>query len=159
MQTNCIIFVSFCVITVEQIVFILNLKKSKSKDYYGFSNLLIKEEGLHIVQPLTNCINLCLSEGGGGSFYTEISKITSMFKKAKLDNPSTYHPISLVPVIVFKYIIVEWLILYFDKSELFAKSQFGIRKGHSTEPLTVCIMESRCVSFSIMVFVGQLYNC
>lgn len=107
----------------------MNQKSSKSKDYYGFSYVLVNEVGIHIVQPLANCINFCLSEGIFRS-YMEISKSSIVFKKRKLDDPSSYRPISLV--LVLGNIFEQLSLLYFDKSLLFAKSQFVFRKWYNT---------------------------
>ena len=48
---------------------------------------------------------------------------------------TNYRPISLLPSIskIFEKVIYKQLYVYFQESELFYNSQYGFRKGHSTE--------------------------
>ena len=65
----------------------------------------------------------------------KIAKVIPLFKKGGKSILSNYRPISLLPSIskLFEKVIYQQLYKYFEDSNLFYESQYGFRKGHSTE--------------------------
>ena len=65
----------------------------------------------------------------------KIAKVLPLFKKGDQTLMENYRPISLLPCIskVFEKVVFQQLYDYFDKENLFYKSQYGFRKYHSTE--------------------------
>lgn len=109
------------------------LKCSDSVDIYDLSCNIVKKVINCIVHPLTHCINKCLSEG---YFPDELklSRVVPVYKKGDKDAPSSYRPISIVPVFskVLECIIYQQLRDYFENLGIISKSQYGFRKNLST---------------------------
>ena len=58
-----------------------------------------------------------------------------MYKKDDVHQLENYRPISLLPAIskIFERVVYKQLYQYFDSNNYFYSSQYGFRKGHSTE--------------------------
>ena len=65
----------------------------------------------------------------------KIAEVIPLFKKGDKSIFSNYRPISLLPSIskLFEKVIYQQLYKYFEDLNLFYESQYGFRKGHSTE--------------------------
>ena len=65
----------------------------------------------------------------------KIAKVKPIFKKGDTSSFSNYRPISLLPSIskIFEKAIYDQTYSYFQQNNLFYSSQYGFRKGHSTE--------------------------
>jgi len=70
-----------------------SLSSSRSQDYYGVSNWLIKEIIDLIIEPLTFLYNMILEEGVYPKAL-KLTKVTPVFKKGVKLCPSSYRPIS-----------------------------------------------------------------
>ena len=84
--------------------------------------------------PLTSIINQSLYTG----IFPEnlkLAKVLPLFKKGDNQLFNNYRPISLLPSIskVFERVVFNQLYSYFDENGLFYRSQYGFRKGHSTQ--------------------------
>uniref|UniRef100_A0A1B6MBU4 Reverse transcriptase domain-containing protein n=1 Tax=Graphocephala atropunctata TaxID=36148 RepID=A0A1B6MBU4_9HEMI len=127
---NCV----FSTVTLSDVYgIIMSLKSSASKDVYGMSSDLLKSIASEILEPLTYCINLCIVEG---VFPTslKLSRVVPIFKKGDHDNPSSYRPISCIPVLakIYEKVLKIQICHYFESLNLFSNSQFGYRSGKST---------------------------
>lgn len=124
----------FCEVSVETVLNIVkNFKPSESLDIYDISCNLVKKVIDVIVCPLTYCLNMCLLEG---YFPIELkmSRVVPIYKKGDKSSPSSYRPISLVPVFakILETIIYNQLSNHFECNGLLHNSQYGFRKGLST---------------------------
>lgn len=82
---------------------------------------------------LTHIINSCLISG----FFPDklkIAKVIPMFKKGCLNDPTSYTPISLLPVHskIFEKVVYYQLLNYLEEKELIEKQHHGFRPGRST---------------------------
>lgn len=109
------------------------LKSSKSQDIYGLSSFLLKAIVSFVLVPLTFCFNKCITEGVFPS-KLKLSKVVPIFKKGNRDLPSSYRPVSLVPVLgkVLERIMHSQLYQHFEQNSIFSTSQYGFRTGKST---------------------------
>lgn len=125
---------NFCEVLPEQVSDIVKgFKSSNSCDIYGMSVNLLKEVIDSFVKPLTHCLNKCLAEG---VFPEELkkSRVVPIYKKGDRDCPSSYRPISIVPVLakILETIVYNQLSDHFERLNIIAPSQFGFRKNKST---------------------------
>ena len=89
---------------------------------------------LNLVKPITLIVNQMLTTGIFPD-KLKIAKVIPLFKTGDKSVFSNYRPISLLPSIskVFERVIYQQLYKYFEDSNLFYESQYGFRKGYSTE--------------------------
>lgn len=110
-----------------------SMSNSSSTDVYDMSNSLIKALISSIANPLTDIINLCLHEG---VFPKElkISRICPVYKKGPKDEPASYRPVSIIPIIskLIEVLVYNQISYYFENNYFLNLSQFGFRKGRST---------------------------
>ena len=112
---------------------IFNLK-SNGKGLYVISTTVLESCG-HIISPIiSHIINLCMNDG----YFPEELKlgcITPIYKKGDKDSIENYRPVcSLSPFSkIIERIIYDRMITFINKNNIFSKSQFGFRKGMSTE--------------------------
>ena len=112
---------------------IFNLKNN-GKGIHVISTAVLESCG-HIISPiLSHIINLCLNDG----YFPEELKlgcITPIYKKVEKDLIENYRPVcSLSPFSkIMERIIYDRMITFIDKNKIFSDSQFGFRKGMSTE--------------------------
>ncbi|KAG8238803.1 hypothetical protein J437_LFUL018533 [Ladona fulva] len=112
---------------------IKSLKNSNSKDIYSLSNNLLKSLNEFITEPLSIIINTCL-QSGVFPHHLKYSKVTPVYKKGPKDDPNSYRPISVIPIIgkIFEAIIKSQLYDYLENNSYFSSSQYGFRKGKTT---------------------------
>ena len=117
---------------VSKLIDDLDSKNSTGCD--GLSNTLLKSIKLNLVKPITLIVNQMLTTGIFPD-KLKIAKVIPLFKKGDKSIFSNYKPISLLPSIskLFEKVIYQQLYKYFEDSNLFYESQYGSRKGHSTE--------------------------
>jgi Reverse transcriptase (RNA-dependent DNA polymerase) len=94
---------------------------------------LIKKCILYIVNPLVHICNECLETGSFPS-KLKVAKIIPIYKKGDRECADNYRPISLLPAIskIFKKIIYNRLIHFFDANNILSEHQNGFRKKRST---------------------------
>lgn len=109
------------------------IKQSLSKDVYGISSDVVKSVAEEIVEPLTLCLNRCIVEGIFPASL-KISRVVPIFKKGNPDLPSSYRPISCIPVMakIFEKVLKVQVCHHFEYLNLFSNSQYGFRAGRST---------------------------
>ena len=117
----------------EALKSIFNLK-SNGKGLYVISTTVLESCG-HIISPiLSHIINLCMNDG----YFPEELKlgcITPIHRKGNKDSIENYRPVcSLSPFSkIIERIIYDRMITFINKNNIFSNSQFGFRKGMSTE--------------------------
>lgn len=117
----------------EIVEIITNLSNRKSSGDIDIPIILIKEAKFIISQYLANSLNNCIEHGT----YPDILKIAQIIplhkggSKSELGN---YRPISILSPFnkIFETIIHTRLTEFWEKHKLYANSQFGFRKQHST---------------------------
>lgn len=109
---NNIEFFQWKEITPEEVISVVTkLSNSKSMDYYGLSNFVVKHTVNIIKDTLAYILSKCLYHG----FFSKmlkISKITPVFKKGDKTLPQNYRPISIVPIFskIFESLIYNQLV-------------------------------------------------
>ncbi|XP_054281282.1 uncharacterized protein LOC128998951 [Macrosteles quadrilineatus] len=111
---------------VEKLV--MNFKASPSKDFYGFSNRMIREIPPDIMLTLTHLINRCLAEGIFPDVF-KIARVIPVYKNGPRDSPSSYRPISLVLSKVLEAVMVHQLTLFLESGGLLSCQQFAYISG------------------------------
>lgn len=124
-----------CKISPDQIIKTIDhLKSKRSCGYDGFSTKLLKSVKHVLADPLSVIFNQSI-ETGIFPAKLKIAKVIPVFKKDEKDCFDNYRPISLLPAIskIFEHILHKQLMDYFTANKLFYTSQYGFRRGHSTE--------------------------
>ena len=108
--------------------------KNNGKGLYAISTDVIKS-CKHIIAPvLSHIINLCINDG---YFPVElkIGCITPIFKNGNKELINNYRPVcSLSPFSkIIEKVVYNRMISFIDKNNIFSSTQFGFRKGMSTE--------------------------
>ena len=114
--------------------YLTTLRTKNSSGHDGFSVKLLKFLSSAIIKPLTLIINQSLLTG----IFPEklkIAKVSPFFKKDDITIMDNYRPVSLLTATskVFEKVAYIQLYDYFNKNNLFYRSQYGFRKIHSTE--------------------------
>lgn len=128
----------------EQEVFstFMNLKNSKSLDINNMQIKPVKYVLPVIVPVLTHIFNLVFESG---IFPNEMkkSRVTLIFKGGDKNNVNNYRPISVLPVFSkgLEKVIFFRISQFFDAKNILSDSQFGFRKGRSTETALLTIKE------------------
>ena len=114
--------------------YLTTLRTKNSSGHDGISVELLKFLLSAMIKPLTLIINQLILTG----IFPEklkIAKVSPFFKKDDITIMDNYRPVSLLTATskVFEKVAYIQLYDYFDKNNLFYRSQYGFRKIHSTE--------------------------
>ena len=144
----------FHTVTEVNISHIIN--KLKNKVSYGhdsISNIMIKRAHKPLIKPLTLLINQTLCTGIFPNDL-KISRIRPLFKQGSSSLFSNYRPISLLSSLskIYEYVVFEQLLLYMEDNGLFYNDQFGFRPGHSTELVSVRIVDTLVQQMTILIY-------
>ena len=125
----------FQAISIEAVMQAIDSLKPKTS--YGcdrMTNKLVKFLKFELAPPLTSIINQSMSYGLFPDSL-KIAKVTPLYKKDENYLMNNYRPISILPSVskVFERVMHNQIYQYFTSNSLFYKSQYGFRKGHSTE--------------------------
>ena len=114
------------------------LKSTNSKGLDNISNKLLKHIKEEISEPISNLINQSFKTGIFPDGL-KIAKIIPIYKKNDEALFENYRPISLLPSFskIFEKIMHNQIANYFEKNDLFYKSQYGFREKHNTEHATI----------------------
>lgn len=109
------------------------MNRSESLDLYNISNNLLKSIVPGIAEPLAHCINSLLNEGTFPNFL-KISRVCPIYKNGPRNQPHSYRPISVIPVIgkLIELIVNDQIYTFLESNNVLSKDQFGFRRGKST---------------------------
>ena len=95
-----------------------------------------------IATPLTHLINLSLTTNVFPADW-KIAKIIPIYKSGSRSNLDNYRPISILPVLskIIEKIKHRQLISFLDRNSLLSPSQFGFRRGLSTELAATLLLD------------------
>lgn len=112
---------------------IFSLKNSNCCDVYSFNTKIIKCVGNYIYLPLTKLLNLCIQNAVFPDVL-KVAKVVPVYKHGSSDDPGSFRPISLLPLIgkVFEKLLKLQINDYLVESSILNVAQFGFRKGLST---------------------------
>ena len=131
------------------------------------SNNFLKHIKEEIIGPLTVCINESLRTGIFPDFLKK-AKVIPVLKKGDIEDPSSYRPISIVPVFskLYKTLIKIQLCDYFEQNNIFAVKQHAFREGFSTTT-AICNLvehilrafEERSALLSVFLDLTKAFDC
>ena len=96
-----------------------------------------------------------------------MSKIIPLFKQGDIYSCNNYRPKSLIPIFskISKKCIYKQLVSYFNKNNVFYKSQFGFRENYSTELAVAQVcneiienLENNDITFSIFLDLAKAFD-
>ena len=109
-----------------------NINTNKADGIDGIPIKCIKLGIAALVTPITKLVNIFMVKG----FPMELKRaiVIPIYKKGKVDNPSNYRPISLLPGIskIAERAIADKLSKYLQENRLLSSTQHGFRQNHST---------------------------
>uniref|UniRef100_A0A1B6HJN6 Reverse transcriptase domain-containing protein n=1 Tax=Homalodisca liturata TaxID=320908 RepID=A0A1B6HJN6_9HEMI len=132
--TNCVPQFTWSLITPTDVTKVAaKLSNSKTSDFYGISNYIVKNTIKHISSPLAFIFNQCLLHGYFPDLL-KISKVLPVYKKGDRSLPQSYRPISIVPILskVFESIMYHQLNQHFESNNIISNNQHGFRTNKST---------------------------
>ena len=108
----------------------------------GLTGHILKLLGSAIVRPLVHLTNLCLQQG---KFPENLKSalVIPIFKGGDKTLHQNYRPISLISNIskIIERVLHKRIYDFFESLRLISKTQFGFRKGHSTEHAVIYFMD------------------
>lgn len=160
--SKCVTETIFMEPTDEHEVFtiIKNLSNSKALD---IDNLQIKPikyvlDYFPFIHSLVHIFNLAI-ESATFPDGMKRARVSVLFKNGDINNVSNYRPISVLPIFskVLEKIIAARLTKFLDKHNVITNSQFGFRKGRSTEAALLSLKESIVQSIDSQKFALGLF--
>lgn len=120
---------------------VMSLKSSKSSGMDEVSSSLLKECSDLLAVPLVHIINFSFSCGLFPS-KLKIAIVKPVHKKSSKQACDNYRPISILSTFskVFEKIVVNRLLLFFDKYNVLFSNQFGFQKNKSTLNAMFCFI-------------------
>lgn len=128
--------------TTSEIKTIINqLKTKKSAGIDGITATTLKEISDYIATPLSHLINKAIGEGEFPSAF-KVTIVKPIHKSGQKDEVTNYRPISLITNLakIFEKVIKIRIMNYLEKYNLLSDSQFGFRKGKSTQDAIACLV-------------------
>ena len=108
----------------------------------GLTGHILKLLASVIVRPLVHLTNLCLQEG---KFPENLKNalVIPIYKSGDKTLPQNYRPISLISNIskIIERVLHKRIYDFLESEKLISKTQFGFRKGHSTEHAVIYFMD------------------
>ena len=150
----------------EILAIINNLQIKKSAGYDKISSRVLKDNKLILTPVLTNIANLILQT----SVFPDclkIAKITPIFKKGSIFDPSNYRPISVLSAIskIIEKVITKQILDHLDINSLLTDSQFGFRPKKNTSlainrllELIYAKLDNSCVSQTIFIDFSKAFD-
>ncbi|KAG7303704.1 hypothetical protein JYU34_012261 [Plutella xylostella] len=113
---------------------IRNLKSESATGWDNISPKLLKMCKDIIVPPITKICNLALDTGTFPDVFKR-SLIHPIHKGGDMDSVNNYRPISVLPALskILEKILNNRLMKFLEHNNLLSSSQFGFRRGRSTE--------------------------
>lgn len=133
-------FVLFETDPSEVLSVLSNLKSSSAPGWDNIPTQFLKVASNIVVPIISHLANLCFDQGVFPNVLKQ-AVITPVYKGGRRDDVSNYRPISVLPSIskILEKLINTRLINYLNKFNLLSKSQYGFRKGISTEDAVTAI--------------------
>ena len=124
---------------IEKIIKKLKLTKNS---VHSLPVKLFKALSPLLTIPLTKLINASFSTGVFPTVF-KIARVTPLFKSGDKEKISNYRPISSLHYLskIFERCMVNRLVSFFNKYNLFSKNQFGFLKGKSTADALIHLSE------------------
>lgn len=111
-----------------------SLKSDSAPGWDNISTRYIKHVKHEIIPIITHLANLCFKKG---TFPNSLKKsiITPIYKGGQEGDVNNYRPISVIPVIakILEKLLNSRLLSYLQTNNILSPSQFGFRRGISTE--------------------------
>lgn len=151
--------------TVKNCINELAPKNSAAED--GISSKILKCIVDEISHPLATIINQCFITGTFPDCL-KTARVKPLFKKGSHSDPGNYRPISILPSLskVFEKVLLKQLTAYFTQNSILFPSQYGFRKGHSTDHAVLEFvdhiysrMDSGDTPLSIFVDLTKAFDC
>ena len=133
---------------------ILSIPNNKSYGLYSSPIKLLKCASSNIIAPiLLEMLNISVTLGKYPS-KLKLSKITPIFKSGEDNDANNYRPISLLSNLnrIFEKIMYNRTKDYIDKHNLLYSSQYGFRKGHSTQHAILDIVNAIQINMNQGIF-------
>lgn len=144
----------------------LMFRNSRSRDCDGIQIGPVKYV-IHIVAPLLEYIyNLCFARGKF-PHAMQLAVVSVIFKGGDNKEMSNYRPICILPVFSkgIEKLITDRMTAFCDKHNILTNSQFGFRKGRSTElallsqkELILKAIENKLLVLAIFVDFSKAFN-
>jgi len=130
---------------------ILSIPNNKSYGLYSSPTKLLKLSSSVIAPILSELLNISIKSGSYPS-KLKIAKITPIFKS----DANNYRPISLLSHFnrIFEKIMYKRMTSYIEQHNLLYPSQYGFRKGHSTQHAVLDIINDTQANMN-----QQLLSC
>ena len=119
----------------------LNIKKSTGPD--GISSLFLQKVAEEIAVPQSFLYNKSLDVGLVPTTWKK-SNVTPIHKGGLIDDPGSYHPILVVPVVakVFEKMIATQLNAFLEHHDLLHDLQGAYRHGRSVDQILMYAVET-----------------
>ena len=113
---------------------ITDLPNKSSSGHDNVTNILLKEIGDQLIDPLNHIFNLSISMGIFPD-NMKLADISPLFKGGNRHMLNNYRPISLLPTIskLLEKIVYAHTYNFLDQKKILYKSQYGFHKKHSCE--------------------------
>ena len=120
--------------TPDEIKGIIKNFKNSSPGWDGIKPIIVKQAFSNLLDPLSYIVNLSFDQGYVPD-QLKIADIVPVFKNGDTSLINNYRPISVLPVFskVFERLMYNRLMNYIMKHNILSNSQFGFRKGYSTD--------------------------
>ena len=112
-----------------------------------------------IAHPLSAILNQCMAFGYFPN-KLKIEKVIPVYKLGLTNQPGNYRPISLLPSMfkIFKRLILNRLVSFFQRNRILIPTQFGFRHNHSAlypilDMMTECYDNIHHKRFSTLLFL------
>ena len=135
-----------------------SIKRSKTTGSDDLPPGLLNDSAELIATPLTHLINLSLTTNVFPADW-KIAKIIPIYKLGSCSNLDNYRPISILPVLskIIEKIIHRQLMSFLDRNSLLSPSQFGFRRGLSTELAATLLLDDMRKEVDAGKLVGAVF--
>ena len=130
------------VITVDDVKSIVSQLNNSAAGHDDLPPSIMKQLCTEYCVPLTYIINLSITQG---DFPEELklAKVLPIYKSDDEQLIQNYRPISVLPFYskIFENVIYNNILQFIETNTILYDKQFGFRKGHSTNPAIITLVE------------------